>query len=121
LWAKYISAANPRPKIKRRFKIFPTPKYLRIRKRTRHKAIINPLLVFVKITANVKSSARKTMRKKIVIIPGIFGSIKYKIPAVSNQKAIMTISVGKKFFLLVTFCFLFFLTVLITYFNSMYE
>lgn len=73
---KYISATIPIPKRTARFKRFPTPKYLRIKKNVIMKAVIIPLLVLAKIADAVKRIARKKRMKNKSTTPKAAGSAK---------------------------------------------
>lgn len=62
--------------IRIKFRIFPTPKYLRIRKRVRPKEVMNPLLVLPKTREKVKSKLKKIRTKNKGRTPNCSGSTK---------------------------------------------
>lgn len=62
--------------IRTKFRIFPTPKYLRTRKRVRPKEVMNPRLLFPKTREKVKSKLKKIRTKNKGRIPNCSGSIK---------------------------------------------
>lgn len=59
-----------------KFKTFPSPKYLRIKKKERVKEIINPRREWPKSSEKVKRSAKNKFIKNIVTAPDIVGLIK---------------------------------------------
>ena len=95
-----MSKVNPAPVMSIKFKMFPTPKYLKTKKATIPNAIIIPFLVLPKITAKVKKNERNTSRKKRIKTPPVWGSIKYMSENKSIHDKRVAISVGKKFLLL---------------------
>jgi len=64
------------PRISRKFKILPTPRYRSIRNIVSPRAKRVPLLVWAKRREKVKRRARKIRKKKIGKIPKVSGSIK---------------------------------------------
>lgn len=103
------------PKSNRRLTMFPTPKYLRIRKVIAAKEMIKPLLVFKRRVERVKMRARNKRAKKTGRAPKECGSTKITSKVKANQRRIMTRRVGKKFFLLLIFSFLFLLAISISF------
>ena len=73
---KYISAVIKSPEIRRKFNIFPTPKYLRIKKSVMPNEIKNPLLELANIVEKVKRRARKTKTKNPGTTKAVSGSTK---------------------------------------------
>lgn len=73
---KKISAAIDTPKIRKKFKILPMPKYLRIKKKVIAVAVIIPLLVLIKRVEKVRTSVKKTSTKNKGTAPRVSGSTK---------------------------------------------
>jgi hypothetical protein len=90
----------PRPSNSRKFIIFPTPKYRKNRKRVIIEAIIRPLSEFTKRVEKVNKMAINNIKKNKGTTPSVVGLTKYIIVAMVIQEKIITIKVGKKFFLL---------------------
>jgi hypothetical protein len=65
-----------RPKSKSKFKIFPIPKYLRIKNKVKKRASENPLLESAKRVAKEKRKAKKIKKKNKGTIPKVSGSTK---------------------------------------------
>ena len=53
-----------RPRSRKKFKMFPIPKYLNIKKTVKRTEINKPLLLLVKIKEKVKRQDRKNTKKK---------------------------------------------------------
>lgn len=103
---RYKSKVVPRPTSNKKFIIFPTPKYLSIKKSVAVEAIIKPLLEFARREENVKRRVTKNIKKNKGTIPGVVGLTKQSIAAMANQEIQVMIRVGKKFFLFLIFFFL---------------
>jgi hypothetical protein len=63
LRVKYTSAVIQTPIRRKKFKIFPSPKYLKITNMVKPVAVINPLLELIKIIENVKNREKNATRK----------------------------------------------------------
>ncbi|MCX6705533.1 MAG: hypothetical protein NTV24_00280 [Candidatus Woesebacteria bacterium] len=62
--------------MRRKFRIFPTPKYLRIRNKTVPKEIRKPRLELANIVEKAKRMPKKIKRKNAGRANGVSGSIK---------------------------------------------
>ena len=83
---KYISTETATPIIKRKLIIFPTPRYLSIKKERAETAISKPLLVFASIIDEVKNRAIKKRMKKRKITPELPGVVKYMRKEIAPHK-----------------------------------
>jgi hypothetical protein len=61
---------------RKKFNIFPSPKYLKITNIVRPIAVINPLLELIKIIENVKNREKNATKKNIGSAPCCCGSVK---------------------------------------------
>lgn len=82
-----------------KLRILPTPRNERIRKNDKAEPAKTPRLVLAKINENVNKNAIKDSKKNTGTIPIKSGSIKKIIAPVANHSSMVTISVGRKFFL----------------------
>jgi hypothetical protein len=71
-----MSAIIPSPARSTAFRIFPMPKYLKIAKRDKQVAIINPLLELAKRIENKKKKSEKRFMKNKKTKVDDFGSVK---------------------------------------------
>jgi len=101
---KYNSIHIAIATIKIRFRKFPTPKYAKIKYNSIDIAPIKPRLLDANTKEIVKSKARNTSIKNKNTVPKYPGSTKYIKKNIAIQSNIVTISVGRKFFLFNTCC-----------------
>jgi hypothetical protein len=90
-----------------KFKIFPIPKYLRIKNKVNPAEIKKPRLELANMVEKVKRRLKKIKRKNPGRAKRVSGSMKYTRPAVNIHKRKVTIKVGRKFFLFRICSFLF--------------
>jgi len=90
--------------IKIRFKKLPTPKYAKNKYNSIDIAPIRPRLLDANTKEIVKSRARNTSIKNKNIVPKYPGSTKYIKKNNAIQSSMVTINVGRKFFLFNTCC-----------------
>lgn len=69
-------AIIPRPARSTAFKIFPTPKYLKITNKVKQTEIIKPRLEFAKSRENINIENKNKLRKKINTKIDSLGSVK---------------------------------------------
>ena len=86
--------------------MFPTPKYRRIKNVVKVKLTIKPCRLFTRIVEKVNNKAKNTRIKNRGIANIKSGSTKYIRKPKDNHTRIVTIKVGKKFFLLIISFFL---------------
>lgn len=99
LLLKYKSIVIDADTIRIKFKIFPTPYILRIKKKSVDKEYIRPLLEFVKIIEKERKKQIKAIIKNEILTRAFEGSIKNIIKVRTSQEKTVRISVGRKFFL----------------------
>jgi hypothetical protein len=110
---KYSSTHIRIATIRIKLRILPTPKNAKIRKKDNAVPAKRPRLVLAKTNEKVNKNAMNDSRKKRGTIPIKSGSTKKIITPVITHSRIVTISVGKKFFLLSTCSFLIDLRILL--------
>ena len=76
LRVKYTSAVMQTPASRKKFNMFPRPKYLKIMNMVTPVALINPLLELIKIIENVKNSEKNTTKKNNGSAPRCCGLVK---------------------------------------------
>jgi hypothetical protein len=85
------------PNIKRKLRMFPIPKYLRIKKMINPKDAMRPCLEFAKTTEKVKKRARNNTAKRSGMTANWYGSIKKIIKETNPQTVTVIKRRGEKF------------------------
>lgn len=100
-----------------RFRIFPTPKYLNIKNIVIANPARIPLLTFAKIVVKVKKRASAIRIKNIGTAPKMSGSTKRMMSVVEIHKKRVVARSGKKFFLFLIWFLRISLLILFVYYN----
>jgi len=87
-----MSITIERPRIKRRFIMFPTPRILRIKNKVKEIEIIKPLFLFNRRTEVNKRANKKKRKTKKIITPGVEGSVRY----INKKSAIKRKTIAKR-------------------------